>query len=237
MGKLLSVVGLLFVLEIQTVPAQDSSFFLIGPSFGINRSWRSYDQPISAFKTDPSNGFEGGLNVFHKSKGKFGFLGALGYLQTESSITAYDYFSSTTIETSEATKWLTIEGTALFFPLPKSRSLPFFGTGLSVVFLDRADASIRITRTNDETKTKINLEDFRNENNYQLKLMAGITIHQFDKHRIVLLATCAKTLRAYSKNSTGESIGVNPLAPLIFPASIGNDFAINTFTVKLMMAL
>lgn len=225
------------MLEIQTAPAQDSSFFLIGPSFGINRSWRSYDQPISAFATNASNGFEGGLNLFHKSKGKFGFAGAIGYLQTESSITGYDYFSPTTIEIREASKWITVGATALFFPLPRSRSLPFFGTGLSVVFLDRADASIRITRTNDEANTKINLEDFRNKNNYQLKVMAGSTIHQFDKHRIVLLATYSKTLRAYSKNSTEESIGINPLAQFIFPDSIGNDFAINTFTVKLMMAL
>lgn len=228
-----------FVLTIQDVSAQDSGFLLIGPDFGINRSWRSYEHPVSEFKTNSSNGFEGGLNVFHKSKRSFGFLARLGYLEARSAITAYDYSSASTIDISEASKWLTAGAAALFFPLPENRTLVFLGAGLDVAYLDRADVSLRITRKNPDEESEItrNLEDSRTKSNCFLKVVSGITIHQFDKHRIVLTTSYSRMLKKYTKNSTGELIGVNPLAQYITPNAVKNDYSINTFTIKLMVAL
>lgn len=207
---------------------EDSKFILVGPSFGINKSWRTYERPTTTFDTNPLAGFEGGLNIFFKSKHKFGFLGNLKFIKTRSSITSKDVSMSTTI--NESADWLSGGGQLIYFPFPRSASLPFFGFGIQVYHMQRSNAALtaeRVGRPDEVYKIQTNLDELRTDTNYSLEACAGLTINKFDKHRIVLLVTYSKTL--------GQLVPTNYEG---FPPDyLVTDYSINTMTVKLMMAL
>lgn len=107
--------------------------------------------------------------------------------------------------------------------------LPFFGTGIQIAYLNSSDASLKITYVNsdEEFRLKTDLEDLRTNKNYFFKLVGGITINQFDKHRIVLLVTYSKML--------GRLAEERP--PRFPPQYLVADYGLNCVTVKLMMAL
>lgn len=208
--------------------AQSSKFLLFGPSLGTNKSWPTYDWALpTAFHTNSGRGFEGGLNVFYKSKGKFGLLGDISFLQTKSSITVYDFLEQT--EAKETSKWLTAGTNMIFFPWPKTKKLFFFGAGIKIAYLHSSNARLKITypNTNEEYHLKTDLDDLRTNQNLFCELVSGITIHRFDKHRIVLLATYSKML--------GQLAEETP--PRFPPQYLVTDYSINCLTLKLMVAM
>jgi hypothetical protein len=229
MGKRFTLITVLVIFGITNGWSQDSTFFKIGASGGINKSWRKYDSGTPGYQNYSGTGFEAGLNIFHKSKRFVGFLADLSFLQTRSSMKSPDLSYSTDIE--EISKWVTASGNVIVFPFPRTRKLLFIGTGLQFAHLLTSSGTLKITRHGNpdpDYLLPMKLDSERNHWNYFFDLVTGITLHQFNHHRILLLLTYSKMLGQFS---------VEKAAPL-YPADyLFSDYAINIFTLKLMVAL
>lgn len=221
----LCVLALFLIFCVHRGLSQDTTILLFGPSFGTNKSWRTYDISPTTNQMKSKVGLEAGLDVFYKAKGKFGLSGDLTFLKTESTVTSYEFFQE--VEVNETSKWLTAGTNILFFPLPNSGMLPFLGTGIQLAYLNSSDASLKFTIYPDqEFNLKTELDGLRTDWNYFFRVVGGITVRKIKKHRVIILVTYSKMLGPFSEENSFYS-----------PPYLIYDYSINSVTLKLTVTL